>query len=206
MWSPLVRRIKRGESFGAALIDGQLRRGRRRFASYIVHAGVVVAIIAIAVSSSLRSVAEVTVTRGGSATLAGYTVTLLGVEERPEPHRHSTVARFAVARGSAQKTILEPRMNQYLAMREPIGSPDVYTTAGGDLYLSLMNVDSARQSVGVSIIHAPMVVWIWIAVMLMGVGGLVALIPAALTRSYVIPSVSEGSGRAVGALTVGDEA
>jgi cytochrome c-type biogenesis protein CcmF len=142
-----------------------------------VHAGAVVTIIAIAVSSTMKSTAEVQLSKGQSTTLAGYTVTFLNVEGRREPHRHSTIASFALARNGKQKTILQPRMNQYDTMREPIGTPDVYTTATGDLYLSLLNVDQAGTTVGVSIVQTPMVVWIWLAVILMGIGGLVGLIP-----------------------------
>jgi cytochrome c-type biogenesis protein CcmF len=160
----------------------QVRRARRRFASYVVHGGVILAIIAIAVSSTMKSEVEVSLTRGASAKLAGYDVTLLAVEEKPEPHRHSTIARFAISKNGAQKAILEPRMNQYQTMREPIGSPDVYTTAKGDLYLSALAIDPAAQTAGVHIIYNPMVVWIWIAVLLMGLGGLMAVVPAALTR------------------------
>jgi len=184
----------------------QLKRARRRIASYVVHSGVIVAIIAIAVSSTMKSQVEVSLTKGKSVSLAGYTATLLAVEQRAEPHRHATIARFALAKRGQQKTILEPRMNQYTAMREPIGTPDVYTTAAGDLYISIMNIDPMQQSVGVNVIYTPMVVWVWIAVLLMGVGGLMALIPVALTRQGVIPSVSEGPGRAVGGIAVGDEA
>ena len=67
-------------------------------------------------------------------------------------------------------------MNQYQMMREPIGSPDVYTTAAGDFYLSLANVDAVSQTATVTVYASPLIVWIWIAVILMGLGGLVALI------------------------------
>jgi cytochrome c-type biogenesis protein CcmF len=182
MWLPFVQRLRRGDSVGSALIDGQLGRGRRRFAGYIVHAGAVVTIIAIAVSSTMRTTAEIGLQKGGSATLAGYTLTFLGAEERSEPHRTSTVARFSLTENGAEKAVLEPAMNQYMAMREPIGTPDVYTTAGGDFYVSLMNVDLASQTVGVNIVQAPLVVWIWIAVILMGLGGLMSLIPMRRAR------------------------
>lgn len=69
-------------------------------------------------------------------------------------------------------------MNQYERMREPIGTPDVHTTAGGDLYLALSNVDQAAQSASITVIATPLIVWIWIAVILMGVGALFGLIPA----------------------------
>jgi cytochrome c-type biogenesis protein CcmF len=160
----------------------QLRRARRRFASYIVHSGVVIVIVAIAVSSTMRHAQEVHLTKGGAANVGAYTITLLGVEERQEPNRFATIARFAVAKNGAQKTILEPRMNQYMAMREPIGTPDVYSTIGGDFYLSVMNIDAGTQSVSVNAIITPFVGWIWFAVILMGFGGLTALIPARRTR------------------------
>jgi cytochrome c-type biogenesis protein CcmF len=155
----------------------QLRRGRRRFASYIVHAGVVIVFVAIAVSSTMRYTQEVHLTKGGTAHVGAYAITLLGVEERREPNRLSTVARFAMAKNGVQKTILEPRMNQYLAMREPIGTPDVYSTIGGDFYLSVMNIDPVQQSVSVNAIITPFVGWIWGAVILMGLGGLIAVMP-----------------------------
>ncbi|MEO6487301.1 MAG: cytochrome c-type biogenesis CcmF C-terminal domain-containing protein [Thermoanaerobaculia bacterium] len=195
MWLPLVQRMRRGDTFGAALVEGQLGRGRRRFASYIVHAGAVVTIVTIAVSSTMKSTAEVQMVRGGTTTMGAYTLTFLGAQARSEPHRQSTVAQFAVVKGGQQKTVLEPRMNQYESMREPIGTPDVYTTAAGDLYLSLMSVDLQTQTVAVTIVHTPMVVWIWIAVILMGLGGLISLIP---TKRSAVPAVSEPSPVASG--------
>lgn len=185
MWLPLVQRMRRGDSFANAFVEGQLGRGRRRFASYVVHAGVVIVIIAIAISSTMRSAQEVHVTKGASASVGAYTITLLGVEGREEPNRIATIARFAVAKNGVQKTVLEPRMNQYLGMREPIGTPDVYSTIGGDFYLSVMNIDPANQSVTVNAIVTPFVGWIWGAVIMMGLGGLGALFP--VRRAYIVP-------------------
>jgi cytochrome c-type biogenesis protein CcmF len=166
----------------------QLRRLPRRFASYLVHAAVIVAVIAIAVSSTMRTQSEAILVKDQSATLSGYTVTLLGIEQRSEPHRQSTVARFAVLKDGVRKATLEPRMNHYEMMREPIGTPDVYTTAAGDLYLSVLDIDPSSGSVSVHIIQSPLIVWIWIAVIFMGIGGLFAVIPAALTRPIAAPA------------------
>lgn len=38
-------------------------------------------------------------------------------------------------------------MNHYQMMREPIGTPDVYSTIGGDFYLSVLNIDAEQQTV-----------------------------------------------------------
>ncbi len=172
-----------------------LRRGRRRFGSYVVHAGAVIVLVAIAVSSTMRTSKEARLSRGDAATIGPYTVRFLSAEERTEPHRQSTIARFAVTSNGKPVTTLEPRMNQYAAMREPIGTPDVHSTPTRDLYLSIMNIDTNSQTVAVMMLITPMVSWIWIAVMMMGLGGLIALIPPRV----VMPSVSEAPGRVEGA-------
>jgi cytochrome c biogenesis factor len=67
-------------------------------------------------------------------------------------------------------------MNQYEMMREPIGTPDVHSTIGGDLYISIASIEDGRA--GLLLIVTPLVSWIWLAVLLMAAGGVAALIPA----------------------------
>jgi cytochrome c-type biogenesis protein CcmF len=173
-----------------------VRRGRRRFGAYVVHAGAVIVLVAIAVSSTMRTSKEVRLTRGQATNIGPYTVTFIAAEERTEPHRQSTIARFAVTSNGKAVTTLEPRMNQYTMMREPIGTPDVHSTITRDLYLSIMNIDPNSQTVGLMMIITPMVSWIWIAVLMMGVGGLIALIPA--RQVYVVaPAAAESTGEEV---------
>jgi cytochrome c-type biogenesis protein CcmF len=192
MWLPVVQRIRRGDPVAHAVIDSQLRRGRRRFGSYLIHGGAVVVIIAIAVSSTMRSAKEVRLLKGESTISGGYTFKYMGSEERQEPHRTSILAHFDVTKNGAFVTRLSPRMNQYQMMRDPIGTPDVHTTWRGDVYLSLVSIDG--DSVGVNVILTPMVGWIWWAVIVMGLGGVVALIPSRRAMTAVIPSVVEGPG------------
>ena len=190
MFFPMIARMRSGESLGTALVDGQLRRGRRRFASYIVHAAAVLVIIAIAVSSSNRQQLELNFTKGQTLKAGGYDVTFLGVEQRTEPHRLSTIGVFNVAQNGKQLARLEPRMNQYQMMREPIGSPDVHTTAARDLYISLSNVDANRETASITMFISPMIVWIWLSVIAMAVGALFGLVPAR-RRSVVVSDAKD---------------
>jgi cytochrome c biogenesis factor len=139
---------------------------------------VLVAIIAIAVSSSMRQTTELSFTKGQTQSVLGHDVTFLGVEDAVEPHRTSTIARFGIARNGKSVATLTPRMSQYQMMREPIGSPDVYTTLAGDFYISLANVDAGSQTATINIYTAPLVIWIWISVICMGLGALAGLFPA----------------------------
>jgi len=152
----------------------KLRHSRRSFGAYVIHVGVAIAIVAIAISSTMRTQREVMLQQGQSATIGAYTVTFNGTEERSEPHRTSSVARIAVAKDGRAVTTLEPRMNQYEMMREPIGTPDVHSTIGGDLYISIVSLEANRA--GLLLIVTPLVSWIWIAVLLMAAGGFIALV------------------------------
>ena len=69
-------------------------------------------------------------------------------------------------------------MNQYDTQREPIGTPAVRTSLKEDLYLSVMNIDPARGTLGLLALVNPMVGWIWIATAIMALGGVIALLPA----------------------------
>jgi cytochrome c-type biogenesis protein CcmF len=165
-----------------------LKRGRRRVGAYVIHAGAVIVFVSIAVSSTMRIQSEAQLQRGQTAHIGAYALTFVGTELRTEPNRESTIARFSVTKDGKAVTTMEPRMNQYAAMREPIGTPDVHSTLTRDLYLSITNIDPSSQTVSVLMLINPMVSWIWLAVIMMGVGGLVTLIP----RRSVIPSRVDG--------------
>jgi cytochrome c-type biogenesis protein CcmF len=190
MFLPMIQRLRKGESAVTAFVEGQLVRGRRRFGAYVVHAAVVICFIAIAVSSSMRQQTELSFAKGQTHTASGFEVTFLGADERVEPHRTAIVGRFAVSRNGKQVATLEPRMNQYEVMREPIGSPDVHTTAGGDFYISLTNIDIVNQTTSITVFAAPLVVWIWLSVIAMGLGALFGLIPTR-RRAVAVSEVKE---------------
>ncbi len=183
LWLPVGQRMHaRGEGIIPAFLEAQ-RRGRRRFAGYLVHAGAVVIFVAIAVSSTMGVSQEVTLGRGESTQLGRYTLTFLGADVVDEPHRQSLVAQVQVSRGGEPLGVLFPRMNQYEAQREPIGTPAVRSSLFEDLYLSVMNIDPRGQRLGLHAMVNPMVGWIWGASAVMGLGGILSLLPARRERA-----------------------
>jgi cytochrome c-type biogenesis protein CcmF len=190
MWLPMMQRLKRGAGLGEALVETQLRRGRRRFASYFVHSGVVIIIVSIAVSSTMQQSVEVQLRQGEAASIGDYSLTFVGVETVTLPHREAVQARLSVTRNGKPSGEMAPAMNYYQMSRDPIGTPDVRTTLTHDLYISVMNIDPQRQTVGLHLIINPMVGWIWIATGMMAAGGLFALIPARRRESVLAESVA----------------
>jgi cytochrome c-type biogenesis protein CcmF len=177
MWLPVRQRMKGGEGIVAAFAEAQLRRGRRRFGGYLVHAGATVVIVSIAVSSTMGVSREVQLREGERFELGSYSMTFVKAESVAEPHRHALVARVRVSRNGRDLGEMTPRMNQYDSQREPIGTPAVRTFLGEDLYLSVMNIDPQRGTLGLLAMINPMVGWIWIATAVMALGGVIALLP-----------------------------
>jgi cytochrome c-type biogenesis protein CcmF len=183
MWLPVGQRMRaRGEGLLPAFVEAQ-RRGRRRFAGYVVHAGAAVVMVAIAVSSTMGSSKEVSLAKGESTQIGRYTLTFVGADVVSEPHRESIVAQVQVSKDGAPAGMLLPRMNQYESQREPIGTPAVRSSLFEDLYLSAMNIDPQQQRLGLHAMVNPMVGWIWGATALMGIGGIAALVPARRERA-----------------------
>ena len=177
LWRPVGRRLAHGEGLLGAVREVQ-SRGRRRVAGYIVHAGMVLALVAVAVSSTEGVTTEVQLARGESVTLGPYTLTFLGVDRVSEPHREALVANVGVRKNGADAGVLQPRMNYYSSQREPVGTPAVRSTAAHDLYLSVLNLDPDGKQAGLHAMINPMIVWIWVATGIMGLGGLFALLPS----------------------------
>jgi len=178
LWRPVALRRAHGTSLPRALAGSVLGSGRRRFGSYVVHAGAAVVIVAIAVSSTMGESRETQLRVGETAEVGAYTLTFVGIDEVREPHRDAVVARVAVSRGGRDLGLLSPRMNQYERQREPVGTPAVRSALFEDLYLSIMNIDPAAGTLGLLAMVNPMVGWIWGATAVMALGGLVALVPS----------------------------
>ncbi|MFI5184140.1 MAG: heme lyase CcmF/NrfE family subunit [Vicinamibacteria bacterium] len=194
-WLPLRQRMRaHGEGPVEAFAEASLRRGRRRFGAYVVHAGATIVIVAIAVSSTMGVSKEVKLRTGESAAIGGYTLTFLRTEERDEPHRQSMVALVAVARGGKDIGTMAPRMNQYERQREPVGTPDVRTFLFEDLYLSILNLDADGGSLSLHALVNPMVAWIWGATALMALGGIVALVPRRESMVALVRAAAPATG------------
>lgn len=155
-----------------------LTRNSRRYGGYVVHAGIVVIIVALAISGTWRFEREVTLNRGEHMVLGDYVVQFDDVWGQEEDHRFVVGSRFTVFREGEQIATLEPRMNYYPNSQQPIATPAVRSTLKEDLYLTLMAFDQERGShATVRAIVNPAVPWLWIGGMIVALGGILAVAP-----------------------------
>jgi cytochrome c-type biogenesis protein CcmF len=158
------------------------KRGRRRYGGQIVHLGVALLVLALAVSSQYKITVEEVVDKGETLDVGPYQVRFDGVRETREPHRVSVGALFTVTKDGRELGVLEPKMNRYRGQAQPIGTPAVLTRFHEDLYLSAMQIDDAGAFAGLRAFVNPMVYWIWIAAGVMLIGCVVAVWPTGSRR------------------------
>jgi cytochrome c-type biogenesis protein CcmF len=173
---PARQRVKKGEGLGRAATTSLLR-APRRVGAYVVHFGVIVVFVAVAISSAFQVEREARLGPGETVEIRGYTLRLEGVAVVEQPHRFEQRADVAVRRGDRELGTLGPALNHYPTQMDPIATPAVRTSLTHDLYLTLMSVGS-DGSIGLRAIVTPAVVWIWIGVLVMVAGTALCLVPA----------------------------
>jgi len=167
-------RAAKGEGAATAFQESIIRSPRRAGA-YLAHFGLIVTVIAIAVSSVYKQDTEFMVAPGEVVELGNYTLTYEGLDEVPLPHLLSKRARVRV---NGSDLVLQPALNSYPRMSSPIGTPAVRTHITHDLYLTLMSVGDSSGRIGLRVIITPMVVWVWIGVIILTMGTFLCLVPA----------------------------
>jgi cytochrome c-type biogenesis protein CcmF len=155
-----------------------LTRNSRRYGGYIVHTGIVIVIVALAISGSWRFEREVTLQKGEAMLLGDYGVRFDEVWAREEEQRFVVGSGFTIFHRGEEVGTLHPRLNYYPNSQQPIGTPAVRSTLKEDLYLTLMAFDSEEgSSATVRAIVNPGVPWLWIGGMIVALGAIMAVAP-----------------------------
>jgi cytochrome c-type biogenesis protein CcmF len=166
-------------SAGRQLVLATRRQGIRGLlgranGGMIVHIGVVVVAVAFAASHSFAHRTEVTLRQGESHTLAGHTITYMGIQRVNHPNRQSTEAAVRIDGGGTYR----PAISQYVGGGTAIGTPSVRSTPVDDIYLTLV---AAPQHPGdpatIGMIIQPLIMWLWIGGGIMAVGTILAAWP-----------------------------
>jgi cytochrome c-type biogenesis protein CcmF len=148
-------------------------RNHRRAGGYVIHAGVIVMLVAVAVSSAYRIDREVILEKGTCTDFGGHQLCYVGTRDVQEPHRTLQIADVRVD-GRAD---LAPALAIYPRMGNPIGSPAVQSSPTHDLYVSLMNLQEGGSTAGFHLFRNPLVPWIWVGAAICALGTLLSLWP-----------------------------
>lgn len=173
-WRARVR--SRGEAVLPAA-GAVFRRTRRRFGGHVAHVGIILAVVALALSKGYKRETDLTLRPGETAAVHDVAVTFDRASMAEEPHRTRVNAVFHVTRDGRPLATLSPGMNYYPSQREPIFTPDVHSTLAIDTYLSVVELGTDGEYVVVRVISMPGIAWLWIAPFVIVLGTLIALWP-----------------------------
>jgi cytochrome c-type biogenesis protein CcmF len=141
-FAPLLAFLLGGVAAGSALRQLALATRRqgwrglvgRANGGMIVHIGVVIIAVAFAASQSFGRQGEFRLSPGDSATIAGHTVTYLGVKTVNDPNRVVIKARVRVDDAG----VFAPALNRFQFGSQAIGTPSVRVGPVDDVYLALL--------------------------------------------------------------------
>ena len=187
-----VIRKHTGQNMFASMVQ-LTRRNTRRYGGYLVHFGVVVIFIGIA-GGAFKQSHEQEMNNGQSMTIGPYRIVCESFTQDSNPNYDTEFALLDVYRGNKKITQLAPEKRFYAASQQPETRVANHSTLAWDLYVIYAgkNPDSGLPIIKVFL--NPLMAWIWIGVVIVAIGTLVALAPnlsAALASGRTRGGVSE---------------
>ncbi|MBI4587536.1 MAG: heme lyase CcmF/NrfE family subunit [Candidatus Rokubacteria bacterium] len=173
-----LRRTLAGEGPGPALLS-LFRINRRRYGGYLVHFGVAILVVGLAVSSSYQKEREVQLRPGESLEIGRYRLAFERLSAVEGPTHTKVRAHFSVYNGHRLVGRMEPALRFYPTQQAPIAEVDYWIGLREDLYLILGSFDREGAWVTAKALVNPLVTWLWIGGGVMALGTLLALLPGA---------------------------
>jgi cytochrome c-type biogenesis protein CcmF len=164
----------------------------------IVHLGVVLLAVGVIAATSYRHQAELALRPGAVVTYDGHRFEFQGLRTVSSPSRTASEAVVKVDDG-----VFTPATTNFGGALSVVGTPAIDSGLFGDVYLTFdavggLGATSGNQavnnlpkgSVAIGVVIEPLVAWLWAGGLLIGLGGLLALVPGARRRATEPASAS----------------
>ena len=139
-----------------------MRKLRSSVGAHLVHLGLALVVLGVAVSGPYKVEAQQTLLPGQSMTVQNYTVTNTGLETRQTPALTAYMALVEVRKGDGLVGLVVPERRWYPNARDSYAEVSVIPGLGNEIYATLLGYDTRDGSVTLSVSVQPLVNWIWI--------------------------------------------
>ena len=141
----------------------------------LAHAGVAIVIVGIAGSTAWKTEKIQVMHFGDTVNVAGYELTLKGVEENVQGANYTAArATFTAMKNGAFIADLHPERRMYTMPPRPTTNAAIHTNLIGDLYAVIGDADEKGGYV-TRLYYNPLVPWIFIGAGIIALGGFVSL-------------------------------
>jgi cytochrome c-type biogenesis protein CcmF len=178
-----------GENLAASMVR-LWHRNTRRYGGYIVHFGVALVFIGI-LGTPFNREAEKEMAFGDKLALGPYTLLCRSYTQEENPNYSSDLAIIQIFKGDKQIDTLYPESRFYTASQQQQHVPAIRSSLREDIYVVY---EGQNQDTGRPIIKAhlnPMVSWIWIGLIVMVFGTILALVPNAAPMRATVRDSAE---------------
>jgi cytochrome c-type biogenesis protein CcmF len=177
-----ARMKARGESPGLALVN-LVARNKRRYGGAIVHFGIVLMFVGFA-GAAFNQDAQSDVNEGDSMSIGPYTLVCEKLEEKDTPNYYFIEATLAVSKNGKPVGMLYPEKRVYRASEQATSEIAIRSTLKEDLYVVFAGITDEEQAV-IQLYLNPLVSWLWIGGVVLGLGTIICILPEARTTKRV---------------------
>ena len=190
-----------GKNLFAALVL-LTRRNTRRYGGYLIHIGLVIAIIGFAGAAFNRNI-EQEMGLHSKMNIGPYQLECQGFSQDSNNNYNSEFAILDVTSNGKHVMQITPEKRVYLASNQPQTMVSIHSTLEWDLYVVYEGVNPDSGQPIIKAFLNPLVGWIWFGWGLMVIGSLIALAPS-LNPSTVAVRVAAPQATSTPALKGGD--
>ena len=146
----------------------------------VAHVGVSLLAFGFIASTAFSEEGEFHLRPGDTGSVAGHQITFVELTDTMDgPNRVVRALIDVKGRGG-----YSPAITQYPTFGRPISTPSVATSFVDDVYLSLIAIpEEGSDLVVIRVLIEPLVAWIWVGGLVIGIGTLLAVIPLKGARS-----------------------
>ena len=168
-----------GEGAAHALVR-LVGKNKRRYGGYIVHFSIVLMFVGFAGAAFNRETSG-EMGEGDTLSIGRYTLLCEGVEEKDTPNYFFLEAALAVSKDGKPVTMLYPEKRVYKASEQASSEVAMRSTLKEDLYTVFAGVSQDTGKAVILVYLNPLVTWIWLGGILMGLGTIVCVLPDAVS-------------------------
>ncbi|HET8731200.1 MAG TPA: heme lyase CcmF/NrfE family subunit [Moraxellaceae bacterium] len=161
----------------AGYLAGVRRLSRSYVGMQLAHAGLLVTMAGVAMTSHYSIEHDVRMAPGDHVSEGRYTFVFQGVDESTGPNYTTRRGEFQVLRNGQEVTRLRPEKRLYDVQRSVMTEAAIDPGLFRDLYIALgepLDSGPAGQAWAVRLYYKPFVRWLWLGALLMAAGGITA--------------------------------
>ena len=166
-------------SSGVFQIMDRMKTGRPTAAfwgMHVAHFGIAVFVIGVAMVGGYQEEKDVRMEPGDTVSVGGYGFRLVEVKTAPGPNYRASVGTVELSKDGRLLKIMHPEKRQYFSSQMPMTEAAIDAGFTRDVYVSLGEPLDNRGAWSVRVYYKPFVDWIWGGCLLMGLGGVIAML------------------------------